>query len=326
MDVHMVDRDALAVEYTRQNADLNGLEGVRVFGSLGYDDVTDTDYDLIISNIPGKAGEPVISHIIRDAAGCLRKGGLVAVVVITPLELTVDEILENMPGAEVVFKKTRSSHAVFFYTINNGSNKGDEQPASAFERGIYRQGGIDVSCRGFSYSLETAWDIPEETSPGYRSELLLEVLSETAFPDTSNALLFNPGQGHVPVAFWKRCHPANLTLIDRDLLSLRNTKKNLILNGCPADDITISHRAGLGTDRGPFDIIIGTLRENEGTAAINLDIQRTGEQLRPGGTALLAASSTAVTRVISSVKAQNLLSVKKRGRRKGNSFLLLEKK
>ena len=53
--VHAVDRDALAVDYTRQNAVLNGLAGVEVYGSLGYDDMLERDFDLIISNIPGKA-------------------------------------------------------------------------------------------------------------------------------------------------------------------------------------------------------------------------------------------------------------------------------
>ena len=73
--VHMVDRDALAVEYSRQNADLNCLSGVSVYGSLGYDDVRCKDFDLIASNIPAKAGHEVISHLLRDAVYYLRPGG-----------------------------------------------------------------------------------------------------------------------------------------------------------------------------------------------------------------------------------------------------------
>src|SRR5262245_54665557 len=38
--VHLTDRDALAVEYARLNADMNGIEdGVETYGSLGYDDL-----------------------------------------------------------------------------------------------------------------------------------------------------------------------------------------------------------------------------------------------------------------------------------------------
>src|SRR4030043_141967 len=64
---HLADRDALAIEYSRQNADLNGLTGAEIYGSLGYDDVTRNDFDLIVSNIPGKAGEPVIACLLREA-------------------------------------------------------------------------------------------------------------------------------------------------------------------------------------------------------------------------------------------------------------------
>ena len=65
--VHMVDRDILAVDYARQNGILNGLDNCIAYGSLGYDDVTEHDFDLIISNIPGKAGETVITALLEDA-------------------------------------------------------------------------------------------------------------------------------------------------------------------------------------------------------------------------------------------------------------------
>src|SRR4030042_5152266 len=37
--VQMFDKDALAVAYTKQNTELNGLNGVEFYGSVGYDDV-----------------------------------------------------------------------------------------------------------------------------------------------------------------------------------------------------------------------------------------------------------------------------------------------
>ncbi len=52
--VEMVDRDALAIAYSRQNAELNGLAGVEICGSLGYDDVQRTDFDLITCKYTGK--------------------------------------------------------------------------------------------------------------------------------------------------------------------------------------------------------------------------------------------------------------------------------
>lgn len=75
--VHMIDRDALAIEYTKQNAALNNIE-VTAYGSLGYDAVIDRDFDLIISNIPAKVGDKVLPHLLLASQFHLSKNGLVA--------------------------------------------------------------------------------------------------------------------------------------------------------------------------------------------------------------------------------------------------------
>lgn len=113
--VHLVDRDALAVEYTLQNAAANGLDGVQAYGSLGYADVRASGFDLIVSNVPAKAGPPVVEHFLLDAAGVLAPGGLVAVVVIASLQDGVAAVLGGRPDVEVVFRRATASYAVFHY-------------------------------------------------------------------------------------------------------------------------------------------------------------------------------------------------------------------
>src|SRR5262249_39120714 len=53
-----VDRDALAVEYTAWNAELNGVaDRVEARGGVGYADLGPDDrFDLVASNIPAKVG------------------------------------------------------------------------------------------------------------------------------------------------------------------------------------------------------------------------------------------------------------------------------
>ena len=97
--VHLVDRDALAIEYSRENAARNRLDDVEVYGSLGYADVRGSGFDLIVSNIPAKAGPPVIERVLLGGAGLLAPGGLVAVVVIAPLRASVTAVLEGAPGS-----------------------------------------------------------------------------------------------------------------------------------------------------------------------------------------------------------------------------------
>ena len=150
--VHLVDKDALALEYSRQNADLNHLGGTEIYASLGYDDLKGRDFDLIVSNIPGKAGEPVIAYLLREAVQFLSARGIVAVVVVNPLESVVGKILSETPGVEVILKRDWADHTVFHYRFS-GPQVVSEFPPSAVERGIYNRHALDFPLRqgGLSY-------------------------------------------------------------------------------------------------------------------------------------------------------------------------------
>jgi len=321
--VHMVDRDALAVEYSRQNAELNALSGLQIYGSLGYDDVPAADFDLIISNIPGKAGDAVIAHFLREAFYYLRPRGLAAVVVVTPLESTVAEILDD-PDIHVLLRRAWSGHTVFHYQFSGDATETARPGETALERGVYHREKMGVSCRKLSFPMQTAHGLPEFDTLSYRSELLLEGLMGTQGPAVGRAVVFNPGQGHVPVAVWRLMRPGHIALVDRDLLSLRYSRDNLILNECRADRVTLSHQVGLvARDHGPADLIVGVLREDEGQEGVALTMRQAAEQLSREGTILVAGSSTAVTRLERLVRAEKLLRIKKRKRHRGNSLLVL---
>ena len=114
----MVDRDALAVRYAAQNALLNGIDDALAYPSIGFDDVGDRDFDLIAANIPGKAGETVIASWLREAPLFLRAQGQVAVVVVSPLAPLVEEVLDTLPGAEVVLRRRGAGHTVVLYAVD----------------------------------------------------------------------------------------------------------------------------------------------------------------------------------------------------------------
>ncbi|UCD08759.1 MAG: methyltransferase [Dehalococcoidales bacterium] len=324
---HLVDRDALAVEYSRQNAEVNGIQGVEIYSSLGFDDVSASDFDLIISNIPGKAGEPVISDFLTTAAGYLKTGGLVAIVVVTPLEEAVKSLLESMTSVEILLHKNRSGHAVFIYRFTDNTGESLRPVTGGFDRGIYLKDRREVSFLDLSYQINTVYDLPETESPDRLSQLLIEAIYDLKNNSPNRILCFNPGQGHVAIAAWKMLSPGSISMVDRDLLSLRVTESNIIINDCPKDRIRISHRTGISTDNPQSaDLVIGTIKEDEGVKAINAGISRIAEELIPGGKALLSASSTAITRTITALQNQNRLTVKKREKRKGNSLLILERK
>ena len=323
--VHMVDRDALALEYSRQNAGLNGLSGVQIYGSLGYDDVSATDFDLIISNIPGKAGAPVVSSLLQEARRHLGPEGLVAVVAIAPLGSTVQEALHES-NANIVFQETRSRHAIFHYKFPHGAASMDGPNESALERGTYNRESLVASFRGLEFPLMTAWGLPESRGPDSRSELLVEGMMAVGGAHIERAVVFNSGQGHTPVALWRLLAPKEIVLVGRDLLSLRFSERNLVLNGCDSQRIVLSHQVGiLPQDQRPADLVAGILREDEDQAGASLTLDQAAKQLAPDGVILIAASSTAVTRLERQFRFGRSLRMKGRKRSKGRSLLVLKR-
>ncbi len=322
--VHLVDRDALAVDYTRQNAALNGIADVHSYGSLGYDDVVERDFDLIISNIPGKAGEAVIAGLLRDACHFLKPDGMVAIVVVAALEATVKQILSE-PDIEIVFQETRAGHAIFHYRFAEGYRLRRPPFADGFSSGLYHREKLTVSIGTLTFPMQTARGLPEFDSLDYRSVLLAEGLATRRNIKVNRAVIFNPGQGHIPVFLWKLLQPTTIVLIDRDLLSLRYAQENLIQNGCPASTIQAVHQVGLSLQPAhqPVDLIAAIIREEEGPSAAALLIQQAAAQLAPEGTIWVVAGSTPITRLEKTIRAAKLLRIEKRKRDKGASLLVL---
>jgi 16S rRNA G1207 methylase RsmC len=194
----------------------------------------------------------------------------------------------------------------------------------ALERGVYHRTEATMSLRDLEFSMRTAYGLPEFDTLGYRTALLIQGALGLRDSAPRHALLFNPGQGHVPVALWKLMGPSTIALVDRDLLSLRYSRDNLVLNGCPASAITLSHQVGIqARDQQRADLIAGVLREEERPEGMAAIMRQAAQQLSPDGTILIAGSSTAVTRLEKLVRSEKLLRVRKRKRSKGNSFLIL---
>ena len=325
--VHMVDRDALAVEYSRQNAQLNGLSGVSVYGVLGYDDVPSRDFDLIASNIPAKAGQVVISYLLREAGYHLRPGGVVAVVVVKPIERMVEEVLQNSPAITLLLKRSRRGHIVFAYQFSNDSGEDPIQEGDAIQRGVYRRGRTTVAAGTQQVPVDVAWGLPEFETPSFRSRLLIEYLSKGPWSEIDSAAVFNPGQGHVAVVLSKLLRPRSIHLVDRDLLALRFAKHNLIRNGFPEANVALTHQAGYGgvVDK-PSQVLVGVVREDEGTQAAKLLLSQASTRLSRRGVLVLSASSTGITRLIKMAEPLKEYEIRERKRWRGNSLVVFERR
>jgi 16S rRNA G1207 methylase RsmC len=325
--VHMIDRDALAVEYARQNSKLSGFIDLDTYGSLDYDNVNIDNFDLVISNIPGKAGLPVIAHMIKDAPNYLNSDGMVAVVVVSPLELPVKQTLKMMDNAEILKIESHAGHAVFHYRFKKGAKEipGNQEISAIHDH--YFRGSNDFSYRSLHYGLDTAYGLHEFDNLSYQTLLLLDEVTKNRRDNYRHVLILNPGVGHMPVAVWRLFHPEQISMVDRDMLSLRYSKKNLILNECPENNIFTSHQVGIQNKsiRG-VDLLLFLLKEEESPGVVLNNVIQSQELISGDGLIMLAGTSTAITRLIARIPKSTRIRVKKRTKARGYSIVLLEKR
>ena len=84
--VHLVDRDFVAVDYARANAERNAVPNVEVYLSNGFDAVPrDLPLTLVVSNLPAKIGNEAYRLIFHDAHARMVPGARIVVVTINGL-------------------------------------------------------------------------------------------------------------------------------------------------------------------------------------------------------------------------------------------------
>lgn len=77
----MVDKDFVAVDYSKRNYQLNNLENCQTRLSNGFSGIgKDEKFSLIVSNLPAKVGNEMLSLYLQDAYSHLKPGGRFVVV------------------------------------------------------------------------------------------------------------------------------------------------------------------------------------------------------------------------------------------------------
>jgi len=84
--VHMVDKDFVAVDYARKNAAVNRVDNCRIYLSNAFSHVPDIRFDSIVSNLPAKSGNEMLSIIMHGARNHLKPEGRFYVVTISGLK------------------------------------------------------------------------------------------------------------------------------------------------------------------------------------------------------------------------------------------------
>ena len=97
--VHMIDKDFVAIELANNNAKLNNLSNAKAYFSDAFLQVpNEVKFDQVISNLPAKVGREQLSIILYDALDVLKPGGKITVVTINGLKNFIKNNFKSVFG------------------------------------------------------------------------------------------------------------------------------------------------------------------------------------------------------------------------------------
>lgn len=215
------DRDALAVEFSKDNAHLNKLQNIEFSTDLALKGVENRKFDLLLSNIPAKAGEKVLIDFLSRSGSYLTVKGKCCVVIVDTLANFAESTLINA-GCEILHKEYNTQYTVFHYTGNNSRFKDNFN--------TYIRDEVEFEFDDQVYTMDTTYNTHDFDTLSFSTSLGMAMLS--SYRLKGKALYINPGQGHIPV-YLSLNHGNDLgkiTIAGRDSLrnqiSVHNLKKN----------------------------------------------------------------------------------------------------
>jgi len=310
--VVLQDRDALAVAIAGRNAKANACDGVSLDCGLGFWHLGDRVFDLILSNIPAKAGAPVLRHLLGTMANRLTPEGRAAIVVVAPLAPFALETV-NQAACVVDHQESTPSHTVLHF--HRDVNQTPIPVAARSEdRAPYVRATTRFSHGPISYTLETVYGLREFDTLDYATTLAFDLLG--VLHARGRILVWNPGQGHMPVYLCSSQgnEIAEIHLAGVDFLELVATNRNL-----GAVDVMPSTSAALPCEaylegccpEGSMDLICASphpvpragWQAGLSSAAARL--------LRPGGCLLVSGSSTEIQRYVQQQRGAQVIGSRK---------------
>ena len=252
------DRDALALAFTERNARLNKIKPVALDHALFLDGLAESAYDLVLCNVPAKAGAPALDRFFRDLSGILDNNGSAAVVVVNTIAVAAREsILAG--GGNIWMTEEASGHTAFLFHRDAESAKIPDAATRLAADETYR---VNNQAAGTAWAVRERsdgltklgsarfrfkgyWGLPEFDTPSFATVLAAE-LTETLFGSglLRRVVVINPGPGRL-ACFIRARSRSQIDLCGRDALALAASERNLTLNW-PND----AGRESIGQDSG----------------------------------------------------------------------------
>jgi hypothetical protein len=325
--VRAQDRDELARLFTAYNARRNGISAEALISQTEPLLACPPSWVLILSNVPAKAGLPVLEDFVSRSLGLLSPGGRVCIVAVNTLaDFFRARILKA--GAAILREEAGPGHRVFVYApeppgtaapAGRASRETGGSPAGGnflAAHPCYLRNSGGYCLEGISYSLDTIHGAPGFDSPGGAVEAAAKLARRIlpAFPETGNGkiLVWEGDQGHFPAwlarGFFGASPSPSFTLAGRNILALEAARHNTLkalgrgegVRTIPAADLFLDRERLAGAE-GAYSLI----------AAFPEEVPRTGRVLpfwesfwvglgflaAPGALLILAAHSTEAERL-----------------------------
>ncbi|MDX9783326.1 MAG: methyltransferase [Spirochaetia bacterium] len=262
-------------------------------------------YDAILSNLPAKAGGPVLSSFLsRKAPALLNPGGRLAFVIVAPLAEAAAEYCAEA-GLTLVKRVSTKNHSVCIYEKPAQSlSQADlaERPVPGLgeaglagsylrSKGQRKLGSYRLPCYGI-------WGLPEFDTTSYATDLGIEALAKACAGSLIREFcVINPGIGLS--SLWARSALGcdRIQLVSRDSLSLRAATANLAVNFKAA--MTSRCNSAFDTERiedASLDALLCVPDEIPGYDYVQKDWEFIARALKMSASAVIVASPTVIAR------------------------------
>jgi hypothetical protein len=242
--VRAQDRDELARVFTGYNALANGIPPgiVEAHTEALLAGPRDSSWDLILSNIPAKAGRPVLEDFVLRSLGLLDRGGKALLVAVHTLGDFFRSRI-SQAGGEIFREEAGPGHIVFGYSRGGAKGAKPVQGGTDFleSNPFYLRQRLDGEFEGMNLGMDTIHGAPGFDRPGGAAEAAAKLVRRldlaARMAPGRPALFHEPGQGWFPAWFrvlreaagdGGNCdRPPPWVLSGRNILALEAARRNV---------------------------------------------------------------------------------------------------
>lgn len=294
-----VDRDALAVAFAEHNVG-RAIPDLAARASYLHDvtppEPPDDGFDLVLWNVPGKAGAEVLASLTKVALDGLGQDGLLALVVVNPLAETLRGVATMHPGVVCERNDVGRDHTV----LHLRKVTADASWRHAFDEGVFDRPEARFELGERSWALTPVIGLPEYDSLSHSTALAGDAMQQMGTDaGIDRWLVHEPGAGHLAVLAGLLWPGARALVTSRDALALRSTARAL-QRECPRTSVEfrpLGSIAELMNRQLAVDAAVIAVPDQSQLEKLGGLIDAAATRVKPGGTAILHGGSTEIGRL-----------------------------